>query len=225
MPIAVTVVGSLNMDFVARVAALPVPGQTAPGWDFRMTPGGKGANQAYAAAKLAGKGMPVRMVGCVGHDSFADHLRASLSAVGVDIAGIRSTGAAPTGAAMICVDAQGQNTIVVAAGANQELRAGEVESMRPAFRDARFALFQLETPVDTVAAAMRLARECGAETMLDPAPARHLDRSVLELVSVLTPNESEACVLLGRPVSRIDSQDARARSRRRCWTWARARSC
>ena len=208
MSAAITVVGSLNMDFVARVPRLPAPGETVIGSDFRMIPGGKGANQACAVGRLAGPGLAVRMVGCVGHDPFAAHLKASLSAAGVDIDGIRSTRAAATGIAMIWVGGNGQNSIMVAPGANHELRPRDVERMRSAFRDTRYALFQLETPLETVADAMRLARECGAETILDPAPAQPLDRALLELVSILTPNESEASLLLGREASLIDVDDS-----------------
>lgn len=207
---AITVVGSLNMDFAATVARLPAPGETVPGTSFRMIPGGKGANQACAAAKIAARGTTVRMAGCTGYDPFAGHLKASLSAAGADVSFIRASRQHATGIAMILVDAAGRNTITVVPGANHALLASDVESLRPAFRDTAMALFQLETPLDTVAAAMRLARECGARTILDPAPAQVLSSDLLSLASYLTPNETEACMLLGEaPASSLDLERAR----------------
>lgn len=194
---AITVVGSLNMDFVANVPRLPAPGETVSGARFRMIPGGKGANQACAAARIAAAGTAVRMVGCTGYDPFGDNLRESLSAAGAEVVHLRSSREHSTGIAMIWVDGDGRNSIVVVPGANHALLASDVESFRPAFRDCSMALFQLETPLDTVAAAMRLARECGPPTMLDPAPAQTLPPEVLSSADLLTPNETEACALLG----------------------------
>ncbi len=194
---AITVVGSLNMDFVATVPRLPAPGETISGGGFQMIPGGKGANQACAAAKAAGSGTAVRMVGCTGYDPFADHLRASLSAAGAEVVHVRSSRRHSTGIAMIWVDSEGRNSIVVVPGANQALVPADVESFRPAFRDSSIALFQLETPLDTVAGAMRLARECGALTILDPAPVQPLSPRLFAAAVLLTPNETEACALLG----------------------------
>lgn len=212
---AITVVGSLNMDFVAHVSRLPAPGETLSGSGFRMIPGGKGANQACAAAKTAARGTAVRMVGCAGYDAFADHLKASLSAAGADVSHVRSSRKHSTGIAMIWVDTQGRNSIVVVPGANQALLAADVESLRPAFQDARTALFQLETPLDTVASAMKLARECGARTILDPAPAQPLGAEILSGVDLLTPNETEACTLAGaEPRDSLDLDTARLFARR-----------
>jgi ribokinase len=200
---AIVVVGSLNMDFVVRVRELPAPGETVLGGDFQMFPGGKGANQAVAAAKIGGQSVAVRMVGRVGYDIFADHLKASLSAAGVDVTAVHATKSQATGVALISVDRAGQNSIVVASGANGELAAADVEAMRPVFRGARLALFQLETPLDTVAGALALAREEGLTTILDPAPARPLPAELLERVDILTPNEGEALGLLGLPPARV----------------------
>ena len=205
---ALVVVGSLNMDFVVTVERLPAPGETVLGRDFQMIPGGKGANQACAAGRLSGGAVPVRMIGRVGYDVFADHLKASLSAAGVDVSFVHATRSAPTGVALIWVERSGQNSIVVASGANYALAAAEVEAMRPALRGARFALFQLETPLDTVGAALALAREEGARTILDPAPARPLGPELLALVDILTPNETEALALLGRPAGRMSAGEA-----------------
>src|SRR5450432_1473501 len=171
---ALVVVGSLNMDFVVSVEHLPATGETVLGRDFQMIPGGKGANQACAAGKLSTGGVAVRMIGRVGYDVFADHLKASLAAAGVDVSAVNATRSQPTGVALIWVDRQGQNSIVVASGANHALAAADVEAMRKVFRGASLALFQLETPLDTVTAALALARAEGVRTILDPAPARLL---------------------------------------------------
>ena len=214
MPARIVVVGSLNMDFVVSVERLPAPGETVLGSGFQMIPGGKGANQAVAAGKLAGPGMDTRMVGRVGYDVFADHLKASLSAAGVDVSAVHATRGQPTGVALIWVDRLGQNSIVVASGANHALAASEVEAMRPVFAGARFVLFQLETPLETVTRALKLAREQGAQTMLDPAPAQPLDTELLASVDLLTPNETEASLLLGLPPDRVSVTEAPALARR-----------
>src|SRR6266498_1307093 len=133
---AVVVVGSLNMDFVVSVDHLPAPGETVLGRDFQMIPGGKGANQACAAGKLGAGSTAVRMIGRVGYDVFADHLKASLSAAGVDVTSVHASRTQPTGVALIWVDRAGQNSIVVASGANAALAAADVEAMRTVFRAA-----------------------------------------------------------------------------------------
>src|SRR5690349_7622058 len=171
---SIVVVGSLNMDFVVSVKQLAAPGETVLGRNFQMFPGGKGANQAVAAAKLGGNSVDVRMIGRVGYDVFAYHLKASLSAAGVDVAAVHATRSQATGVALISVDRAGQNSIVVASGANHELAAADVEAMRPVFHGAGLALFQLETPLDTVEATLAVAREEGLTTILDPAPAQPL---------------------------------------------------
>ncbi len=211
--IAIVVVGSLNMDFVVAVDRLPAPGETVLGRDFQMIPGGKGANQACAAARIGGPAAAVRMLGRVGYDVFADHLRASLSAAGVDVSGVHATRSHPTGVALIWVEGSGQNSIVVAWGANHALAASEMEGMRAAFQGAQFALFQLESPLPAVAAALRLAQNAGARTVLDPAPAQPLSPELLARVDILTPNETEASLLLGQPAGRVAASDAAAVAR------------
>jgi ribokinase len=207
---AVVVAGSLNMDFVVRVERLPAPGETVLGGDFRMNPGGKGANQACAAAKLGSPGVVVRMAGRVGRDLFGEHLKASLAQAGADVSAVSSTDSAATGVALICVDRAGQNSIVVAPGANHAFDAAEVESLRPSFRGARFALFQFEIPMPAVRAALALARQEGARTVVDPAPAQPLARDFFPLIDILTPNETEALALLDRPPARVMPEDAPA---------------
>lgn len=206
----VVVVGSLNMDFVVAVDRLPGPGETILGRDFQMIPGGKGANQAYAAGRLGTGSVLTKMAGRVGYDLFADQLKASLAAAGVDVSAVHGTRAAPTGVALIWVERSGQNSIVVASGANHAWEVSEVEAMRPVFHGASFALFQLETPLAVVAAALRLAREEGVRTMLDPAPAQTLPAGLLSAVDILTPNETEARMLLGQAPTRIDLSQAEA---------------
>ncbi len=204
---AIVVTGSLNMDFVVQVERLPAPGETARGSNFQTIPGGKGANQACAAARLA-RSNPVLMIGRVGYDAFADHLRASLAAAGADTSRIHGCRRAPTGVALIWVDRAGQNSIVIAPGANDELAPADLETERQAFVSAACTLFQLETPLETVAAGLRLARAGGALSILDPAPARPLPGEMLSLVDLLTPNETEACLLAGREPGRITAAEA-----------------
>ncbi|MCW5978007.1 MAG: ribokinase [Bryobacteraceae bacterium] len=210
MTFPIVVVGSLNMDFVVTVERLPAPGETVLGGQFQMIPGGKGANQACAAGRLGAGSTGTRMIGRVGYDLFADHLKASLAAAGVDVSGVHATKSQPTGVALIWVERTGQNSIVVASGANLALAAADAEATRPSFRGAKAALFQLESPLDTVEAGLKIAREEGALTILDPAPAQRLSESLLRLVDILTPNETEACLLLGRPPGRVTVDDAPA---------------
>ncbi|MFZ5927871.1 MAG: ribokinase [Acidobacteriota bacterium] len=206
---AIVVTGSLNMDFVVQVERLPAPGETARGENFQTIPGGKGANQACAAARLA-RGNPVLMIGRVGYDAFADHLRASLAAAGADTSRIHGCRRAATGVALIWVDRTGQNSIVIAPGANAELAPADLETEKQSFVSAACALFQLETPLETVAAGLRLARSGGALSILDPAPAQPLDAGLLAHVDLLTPNETEACLLAGREPRRIPLGEAPA---------------
>src|SRR5580704_12314935 len=205
---SIVVIGSLNMDFVFSVDRLPLPGETIRGRNFRTIPGGKGANQAYAAAKLAGSDTAVRMIGRVGADSFGNALKANLAGVGVDVRGVLETDAIATGVACIHVDEAGQNSITVAPGANDGLSPGDLARQRWALDGARCVLLQLEVPLETVAEGLREARRIGATSILDPAPARALPKEILELVDIATPNENEACVLAGVPPKRLDTRDA-----------------
>jgi ribokinase len=181
---AVCVVGSANLDLVATTAHLPAPGETVLGTDFAQHPGGKGLNQAIAAARA---GAPTSFVCCVGDDDAAMVLLAELAAAGVDASHV-SRGARPTGRAVITVDEGGENSIVVVPGANSELT---VTALPP----AAALLVQLEVPIGAVAAALRLAREAGTITILNPAPAARLSPEVLGFVDVLVPNEHELAAL------------------------------
>jgi ribokinase len=205
---ALAVAGSLNMDFVVSTARLPAPGETVTGHNFHTAPGGKGANQACAAARLSAGRLAVRMIGRCGYDAFGDQLKAGLAAAGADVSGVHAVRAAATGVAMIEVDAEGRNSIVIAPGANAMLSEADMEQSRPVFRGCSFVLFQLESPMETVAAGLEIARDEGAETMLDPAPARVLGGELLRMVDVLTPNESEARILLGSEPGEIEPKEA-----------------
>lgn len=191
--IDVLVVGSLNMDLVVRVPRIPAPGETLLGEGFIQLPGGKGANQAVAAGRLSQR--PVAMLGRVGNDAYGSALCQSLQQAGVDARGISVDPAAATGVALIPVAASGENAIVVAPGANALLLPEHLYQFEEWFAQARCVLFQLETPLPTVACGLQLAKRHGATTLLDPAPAQPLSPELLGLVDFLTPNESEFALL------------------------------
>lgn len=193
----VTVVGSLNMDLVVRASRIPQPGETIIGTEFRTVPGGKGANQAVAAARL---GAHVSMVGRVGRDAFGEVLLANLASDGIDHAWVTRDSEAATGVALIVVDDTGENSIVVASGANARLSSLDVEAAEGAIASADVVLMQLESPLSTVTRAAQIAHARGVQLMLNPAPARPLASSLLSLVDVLIPNESEAALLTEIPV-------------------------
>lgn len=205
MAARVAVVGSLNMDLIARAPRIPRPGETILGGDFYTAPGGKGANQAVAAARL---GAQVSMVGRVGSDAFAQNLHASLAAAGVDHRHVIQDAQAATGVALIVVDEGGQNSIVVAPGANARLSPADVDAARAAIAAADVLLLQLESPLEAVACAAELAHAHGVTVVLNPAPACELPAELLTLVDVLVPNESETAILTGLPVG--DQVEAQA---------------
>lgn len=199
---SIIVVGSLNMDLIVRTPRIPAPGETILGHTFSTAPGGKGANQAVAAAKL---GAPVKLIGRVGADDFGKQLRSQLNAVGVDAQFVFEDAQAATGVALISVDDQGQNSIIVAPGANGRVTRQDVDSAREAIRAARVVIAQLEIPLDSVTYALRVAHDAGALTILNPAPARQLSSELLQNIDVIIPNETEAAQLTGLPVHDFDS--------------------
>ena len=206
----IVVVGSLNADLVQRVKRLPKPGETLFGDELQIIPGGKGANQACAAALL---GADVSMVGQVGSDPFGPLLRESLQRAGVDVSQVRTVEGA-TGTAGIFVLPSGENVIILSAGANGKLAPESVEPALASLTEKSILLTQLEVPLATTEAALRKARAKGAVTILDPAPAQELSREVLEQVDYLTPNQTEAAILL-REKSEISSyEEAEAAGRR-----------
>ncbi|CAN5241462.1 ribokinase [soil metagenome] len=188
---SVAVVGSLNLDLVVPVPHHPRPGETVLGSDHFSNPGGKGANQAVAAARL---GRRVAMVGCVGGDDAGTDLRASLAAEGVDVDRVVALDDAPTGIALISVDEAGENTIIVSPGANARVDVEAVEGAMEILGSAAVTLLQLEIPVETVAAA---ADSSGGTVVLNPAPGRPLPGGLLAQVDVLVPNLGELGVLSG----------------------------
>jgi ribokinase len=192
MTARVVVVGSTNLDLVVTAPVLPRPGETVLGDRFTMVPGGKGANQAVAAARA---GAACAFVGAVGRDSFAQPLRASLSGAGVDIRRLRDV-PGPSGVALITVDTSAENTIVVAPGANAELSTLD-EGDRVAIAAADVMLCQLEIPLPFVTDAVRAARAAGSTVVLNAAPARALPADLLGAVDVLVVNQGEAAALVG----------------------------
>jgi len=207
--VPILVIGSINMDLVARLSQPPVPGQTTLAEDFAMVPGGKGANQAVAASRLGGA---VSLIGRVGADSFGQVLLESLRGAGVKGEGVRRDPQAPSGLAMITVTAGGENTIVVVPGANGRVTPADVEERLDLLAGADVLLLQLEIPLETVLYAARRARELGKLVILDPAPARPLPGSWAKLVDIITPNESEAEVLTGISIRGLsDAQQAAGR--------------
>ncbi len=197
----IIVVGSLNMDLVVRSPRHPLPGETLLGSDFHTFPGGKGANQAVAAARVGGI---VAMVGRVGSDDFGVALLQNLAANGVDTVHVRRDEEAATGVALITVAANGQNTIVVAPGANGSVVANDVAAARALFGDGDVLLLQLEIPVPAVARAVDEARKRGTRVVLNPAPAQPLDAALLKHVDVLVPNQSELGLLTGMAVESVE---------------------
>jgi ribokinase len=187
----IAVVGSCNVDFVVPVAGLPAPGETVLGRDHLRSPGGKGANQAVAAARLGGA---VGFVGCVGDDELAGTITTALTDAGVSTTWLRVVADTPSGLALITVADGGENTIAVSPGANARLSPSDVEAAAPLLTEAAVTLVQLEIDPSTVAAAVKAAT---GTVVLNPAPAATLSPSVLAEVDVLVPNRTELAVLTG----------------------------
>lgn len=205
----IVVVGSINIDLVVTTERIPVAGETVLGGNFRVHPGGKGANQAVAVGRL---GYPVRMIGRLGEDAFGAQLRSHLQEEGVDIAGVTMTEEA-SGVAMIVVSGTGENSIVVAPGANALLTPQDLETQIEILRSAGMVLAQLEIPEDTIEA---LGKICNRETislMLDPAPARSLTPKLLSQVDWFTPNETEAAFFLEALSGDLRESDPAAKAR------------
>ena len=201
----VVVVGSLNVDLVVGLERMPAPGETVMGATLERHPGGKGLNQAVAAARL---GARVSMIGTVGSDDSGVWLQGIVRAEGIDATGIISAGG-PSGTALIEVDPTGMNRIVVIPGANAALTAADVTAAINAIDDVAVVLTQGEIPLEAITAAMAAGRACGARTILNPAPVRDYPTSLLALVDFLVPNEHEAAHLSGLPTgSLVDASEA-----------------
>jgi len=190
----IIVVGSLNMDLVIQSQHIPRPGETVLGNGFKQIPGGKGANQADAVAKLHGK---VSMIGAVGKDSFGEVLTESLKKDGVEVSGIYKKEEEPTGVAAIIVEKSGNNAITVASGANFLLTEENVREKEDLFEENGILLTQLETPLDTVQYTLKAAKAYGMKTILNPAPGRSLPEEILRYTDFITPNETELELLTG----------------------------
>jgi ribokinase len=205
----ITVVGSLNIDLVAQAPRMPAPGETISGQRFQTVLGGKGANQAVAAAKL---GARVAMVGRVGDDSFGQMQRQGMQALGIKTDLLITDEEEPTGTALIIVDAQGQNSIVVVAGANGRLMPGDVEAARSTIAGSDALLLQLENPIPAVQRAAEISQELGVPVILNPAPAPEgpVPASLLHNVDYLIPNELEATALTGIQVMDRGSAESAA---------------
>ena len=201
----VVVVGSLNVDLVVGLERMPAPGETVMGETLERHPGGKGLNQAVAAARL---GARVSMIGTVGSDDSGVWLQGIVRAEGIDATGIISADG-PSGTALIEVDPTGMNRIVVIPGANAALTAADVTAAINAIDDVAVVLTQGEIPLEAITAAMAAGRACGARTILNPAPVRDYPASLLALVDFLVPNEHEAAHLSGLPTdSLVDASEA-----------------
>ncbi len=197
----IAVVGSINMDLLVRSDRLPRPGETVLADDVRESPGGKGANQAVAAARL---GAAVAMIGRVGSDAFADRLLGNLGAEGVNTRWVQRTAECASGLAIVAVDRTGENSITVVPGANRQVSPEDILAAADVIREADVALMQLEIPIDTVLAAIQVARDAGTQVILDPAPAPSTLHGGLLDVDVICPNASEAAALLGRDIASVD---------------------
>jgi len=207
----IVVVGSSNTDMVVKTEKIPSRGETVTGGQFVMAAGGKGANQAVAAARL---GAEVTFVARTGADMFGDQAVENYRKEGIVTDLILRDPQNHTGVALILVDAQGENLIAVASGANHALSPSDVEQAAERIRGADVVMLQLEIPLDTVRRAVELAAEAGVPVILDPAPAAPLDDALLARVTYLTPNESEAEGLTGIRVDDEDSARAAARQLR-----------
>ena len=191
----VVVVGSANADLVLDVDHRPVAGETVLGSDVVITPGGKGANQAVAAARVGGD---VAFIGCVGADGYGALLRASLAGAGVDLAGMRTVDA-PTGNAIIIVTPDGENSIIVAPSANRQVSPQMIDELEAVWSDAAVLVVQLEIPIETVTHLASRAHQAGTRVVVNAAPAAVLPPEVLAVSDPLVVNESEAAFLLRRP--------------------------
>jgi len=206
--IDVVVLGSLNMDLVVKTRRLPRPGETVAGQEFRMVPGGKGANQAVAVARLGGR---VAMVGRVGPDAFGETLRAGMLRQGVNVDHVLVDEASTTGIALILVDGRtGENSIAIVAGANGRVSLDDLTRAEPLFQEARALVLQFEVPVEVVEQAAELARGYGLRVVLNPAPAHPVPIAFLRKADYLIVNETELEIFSERAVESLESARAAA---------------
>ena len=198
----IVVLGGINMDLVATAARMPTSGETVFGDTFHTTPGGKGANQAVAAARL---GADVRMVGRVGYDAFGPILLENLRSEGIDESSIALDTSISSGIALILIEESGENRIIAVYGANMACGAEQIEAMKRVLEGADALMLQLEVPIDVSLEAARYARSRGVRVVMDPAPAAELPHDAYSLIDVITPNQTEAESLTGVAVTGPDS--------------------
>lgn len=196
------VLGSVNADHVLQVPSFPRPGETLHGYNYRVIPGGKGANQAVAAARL---GADVAFIACVGDDGFGVNIRDDFAKDGINIDAVMVEENTPTGIAMIQVAESGENSICISAEANACLLPSTLQKHRHLIANAEMLLMQLETPIETIMKAAEIAHDSVTKVILNPAPAQPLPDKLLKLVNIITPNETEAEQLTGVVVTDISS--------------------
>ncbi|SKA77757.1 ribokinase [Caloramator quimbayensis] len=190
----ICVLGSLNMDLVINVEKIPAIGETILAQDFKKVPGGKGANQAVAAARLKNR---VVMLGCVGNDDNGNILVENMKKDGIETKYIKTIKDIPTGIALITVDSLGNNTISVYAGANMNIKEDDIDSLKDVIINSNIIIAQFETPVETTIKAFKLAKEHGKITILNPAPARRIPNELIKLSDIIVPNETETEIITG----------------------------
>jgi len=188
----IVVVGSSNTDMIIQLDKIPVPGETVLGGKFSTAAGGKGANQAVAAARAGGD---VTFISSVGNDSLGTQAIEGFRRDGINVEYIKRIENVASGVALIFVDKKGENSIAVASGANAVLNPEDIQGSKQVISQAKILLMQLETPIETVTRAAQLAHEAGVKVILNPAPAQSLDDDLLKMISILTPNETEAELL------------------------------
>lgn len=198
-----TVLGSINADHVIQVPHFPQPGETLSGQNYHIVYGGKGANQAVAAARLGAK---VDFIACIGEDKIGLEMKQAFQKDGINTDSIATIQGETTGIAMIQVADSGENSIVISAGANAHLTTDIVDKFKQKILDADALLMQLETPLDAIIYATKIAKQAGKHTVLNPAPAKALPDELLAQLTMITPNETEAEVLTGVKV--VDEQSA-----------------
>ncbi len=202
------VLGSINADHILNLESFPTPGETVTGHHYQVAFGGKGANQAVAAGR---SGADIAFIACTGDDDIGERVRRQLQSDGIDVAPVRAVKDQSTGVALIFVNAEGENVIGIHAGANAALSVEQVEAEKARIAGAQALLMQLESPLESVLAAAKIAHQHQTTVVLNPAPARELSDELLALVDIITPNETEAEKLTGIRVENDDDADNAAR--------------
>ena len=202
------VLGSINADHILNLESFPTPGETVTGHHYQVAFGGKGANQAVAAGR---SGADIAFIACTGDDDIGERVRRQLERDRIDVAPVRAVNAQSTGVALIFVNAEGENVIGIHAGANAALSVEQVEAEKARIAGAQALLMQLESPLESVLAAAKIAHQHQTTVVLNPAPARDLPDELLSLIDIITPNETEAEKLTG---IRVENDDDAAKAAR-----------